>query len=81
MQRKRLEEIVLRSENSKKMVEFYRQVIGLENIGITIQSGEHPTFGLRSIYLYDPDGNSMELVCYDEALFDPVLNQKVQPTI
>ncbi|WP_020586270.1 VOC family protein [Desulfobacter curvatus] len=151
-QRKRLGEIVLRSENYRKMVGFYREVIGLElfasfgsanffkidddveghpqllaifdktheysgpknmqkniadsgsgtlhhfafvldkaaftkersrleNIGITVQSGEHPPFGWRSIYLYDPDGNSVELVCYDETLFDPILNQKVQPTI
>nr|WP_320189985.1 VOC family protein [uncultured Desulfobacter sp.] len=152
VQRKRLGEIVLRSENPKKMVEFYRQVIGLElfasfgsatffkidddveghpqllaifdkmheysgpknmqgniadsgsgtlhhfafvvdkaafikersrleNIGIKIQSGEHPPFGWRSIYLYDPDGNSVELVCYDKTLFDPILNQKVQPIL
>ena len=152
IQRKRLGEIVLRSENPQKMVEFYSQVIGLElfasfgsanffkidddveghpqllaifdktheysgpktmqkniadsgsgtlhhfafvldkaafikersrieHIGITVQAGEHPQFGWRSIYLYDPDGNSVEMVCYDDTLFDPILNKKVQPTL
>jgi catechol 2,3-dioxygenase-like lactoylglutathione lyase family enzyme len=151
-QRKRLGEIVIRSENPEKLVEFYSQVIGLElfasfgsatffkvdddfeghpqllaifdktheysgpknvqtvkaesgsgtlhhfafaldkaaftkerdrleSMGITLQSGEHPPFGWRSIYLYDPDGNSVELVCYDADLFDPILNQRVQPTV
>ncbi|WP_022669113.1 VOC family protein [Desulfospira joergensenii] len=152
IQTKRLGEIVLRSDNPKKMVEFYRQVIGLElfasfgsanflkidddfeghpqllaifdrtheysgpenmqknkadsgsgtlhhfafsldkaafkkernrleSMGIEFHSGEHPPFGWRSIYLYDPDGNSVELVCYEADLFDPVLNQRVQPTV
>jgi catechol-2,3-dioxygenase len=60
---------------------FTKECSRLENIGITVQSGEHPPFKWRSIYLYDPDGNCVELVCYEEALFELVLNQKVQPTI
>lgn len=51
----------------------------LEGMGIDLQSGEHPSFGWRSLYLFDPDGNSVELVCYDADLFDAVLNQRVQP--
>ena len=52
----------------------------LQNMGIELEFGEHPAFGWRSIYMYDPDGNSVELVCFDASLFDPNLNQSVQPT-
>jgi catechol 2,3-dioxygenase-like lactoylglutathione lyase family enzyme len=150
-QRKRLGELVIRSENPEKLVKFYRQVIGLKlfaslgtatflkvdddlkghpqllaifdktheysgprhmqrdkadsgagtlhhfafaldakgfalerdrllNMGIELEFGEHPSFGWRSIYLHDPDGNSLELVCYDASVFNPILNQRVQPT-
>ncbi len=149
-QRKRLGEIVLRSENPEKLVEFYHRVIGLElfasfgsatflkidddleghpqllaifdktheysgpqymrtekadsnsgtlhhfafalepgefvleqdrllDMGIKLEDGRHPAFGWRSLYMYDPDGNSVELVCYDASLFDAGLNQRVQP--
>ena len=37
----------------------------LKALGMQIQSAEHARFGWRSIYLFDPDGNSVELVCYD----------------
>ncbi len=148
--RKRLGEIVLRSENPDKLVKFYHQVIGLElfaslgsatflkidddleghpqllaifdktheysgpqymqakkadsnsgtlhhfafaleqeefvleqnrlqNMGVKIEVGQHPAFGWRSLYMHDPDGNSVELVCYDASLFDKDLNQRVQP--
>ena len=51
----------------------------LEGMGVGLEFGEHPSFGWRSIYMHDPDGNSVELVCYDASTFDPVLNQRVQP--
>jgi catechol-2,3-dioxygenase len=139
--RKRLGELVLRSENKQALVEFYREVIGLEPfatvgtatflkvdddfeghpqllaifqtshtfsgpkdlqpeladasagtlhhfafaldkkdfvserdrlmaLGVQIQSAEHSRFGWRSIYMFDPDGNSVELVCYDSNILD-----------
>lgn len=37
----------------------------LEEMGVDLQIAEHQRFGWRSLYLYDPDGNSVELVCYD----------------
>jgi catechol-2,3-dioxygenase len=151
-QRKRLGELVIRSENQEPLVEFYRQVIGLElfasfgsatflkidddleghpqllaifdlshtfsgpqniyedkadsrsgtlhhfafalapeafaseririqNMGIELELAEHPAFGWRSMYMYDPDGNSVELVCFDASILDLNLNQQVQPTI
>lgn len=134
--RKRIGELVIRSENPQKLVAFYRQIVGLElfaNLGtatflkvtddleghpqllaifdkthaysgpkgmnaksanptagslhhfafaleksdfeseqkrleemrVDLQIAEHRRFGWRSLYLYDPDGNSVELVCYD----------------
>lgn len=133
---KRLGELVLRSENAPELVDFYREVIGLElfnqvgsatflkiaddfeghpqllaifetnhtfsgprdlhtkvadsaagtlhhfafalekenffaeqerlkELGVTAQMAEHAKFGWRSLYLFDPDGNSVELVCHD----------------
>lgn len=50
----------------------------LQGMGITTEPGEHPPFGWRSLYMHDPDGNSVELVCYDAALLDPVLNRRVR---
>ena len=50
----------------------------LQGMGIAVEPGEHRQFGWRSLYMHDPDGNSVELVCYDAALLDPVLNQRVR---
>ena len=59
---------------------FRKEQSRLQSMGVAFQSGEHPAFGWRSIYLYDPDGNCVEFVCYDAGLFDPVLNKRVQPS-
>ncbi len=150
--RKRLGEIVLRSENAQALVEFYRDVIGLEpyatigsatflkiddeseghpqilaifekshdfsgprdiqadkadarvgtlhhfafvleqkdfvpernrlqRVGVDLQFAEFTQFGWRSIYMHDPDGNSVELVCYDSSILDTVANQRVRQSI
>ncbi len=147
--RKRLGELVLRSTNSQTLVEFYRDIIGLEpyatlgnatflkvdddfeghpqllaifeqshefsgpqdlqpevadarvgtlhhfafvleqhdfdserdrlqKLDSELEFAEHSQFGWRSIYLYDPDGNSVELVCYDSSILDAVANQLVR---
>ncbi|QHI70287.1 VOC family protein [Tichowtungia aerotolerans] len=149
MNRKRLGELVIRSENPQALVRFYREVIGLKSfaafetatflkiaddfkghpqllaifdkahkysgpqamqvdraesaagtlhhfafamdleefkaeqdrlqkLGVELELGEHPPFGWRSIYMHDPDGNSVEMVCYDASVLDPILNQKVR---
>ncbi len=149
---KRLGELVLRSANAQALVEFYRDVIGLEpyatlgsatflkvddeteghpqllaifekshefsgpkgikpdeadarvgtlhhfafvielkdfvperdrlqRAGVDLQFAEHTQFGWRSIYMYDPDGNSVELVCYDASILDTVANQRVRQSI
>jgi len=43
----------------------------LQSLGMDFHGMEHHQFGWRSLYLYDPDGNSVELVCYDSSIFDP----------
>ena len=59
-------------------VDFDAERERLQGMGIAVETGEHRQFGWRSLYMHDPDGNSVELVCYDAALFDPVLNQRVR---
>ncbi len=147
--RKRLGELVLRSTNSQTLVEFYRDIIGLEpyatlgnatflkvdddfeghpqllaifeqshefsgpqdlqpevadarvgtlhhfafvleqhdfdserdrlqTLGQELEFAEHLQFGWHSIYLHDPDGNSVELVCYDASILNAVENQLVR---
>ncbi|AMV71122.1 hypothetical protein JCM30471_29440 [Desulfuromonas carbonis] len=39
-------------------------------LGVPIQLADHPRFGWRSIYLFDPDGNSVELVCFDAGVLE-----------
>ena len=144
--RKRLGELVLRSENPEILIDFYRNVIGLEvfaafgsvtflkidedyeghpqllaifqeshtfsgpkdlntdtassKVGtlhhfafVIDQQGfdaekerlsgedvelwftEHKQFGWRSMYLFDPDGNSVEYVCYDPAILEQAEDQ------
>lgn len=59
--------------------DFLEERLHLQKMGIETEVGEHPAFGWRSIYLYDPDGNSVELVCYDPSFFDLALNRHVKP--
>ncbi len=146
-QRKRLGELVLRSANTQALVEFYRDVIGLERyatlgsatflkiddeheghpqllgifdkshefsgpkdvqtdeahasvgtlhhfaffleqkdfrleqdrlqrLGVDLQFSDFAQFGWRSMFMHDPDGNSVELVCYDASILDKEANQQ-----
>jgi catechol 2,3-dioxygenase-like lactoylglutathione lyase family enzyme len=40
----------------------------LAALGIATDTAVHPWIGWRSIYLRDPEDNTVELVCYDEAV-------------
>jgi len=53
----------------------------LQSIGVDLQFSEHTQFGWRSIYMHDPDGNSVEFVCYDSAILDTTANQRVLQSI
>ena len=40
----------------------------LEGLGIALTTATHQWVHWRSIYLHDPEGNEVELVCYDESV-------------
>ena len=40
----------------------------LEGLGLRVEVKEHPWTKWRSLYFHDPEGNELELVCYDERL-------------
>jgi catechol-2,3-dioxygenase len=37
----------------------------LEGLGLEVSVAEHPWVQWRSLYVRDPEGNEVELVCYD----------------
>lgn len=40
----------------------------LQELGFEVRTAEHAWVKWRSLYVYDPDGNNVELVCYDESV-------------
>jgi len=40
----------------------------LKDCGVEVTTATHPWCHWRSIYVQDPEGNMVELVCYDEAV-------------
>src|SRR5271165_3464552 len=40
----------------------------LETLGLNVEVKEHEWVNWRSLYFHDPEGNQVELVCYDESL-------------
>jgi catechol 2,3-dioxygenase-like lactoylglutathione lyase family enzyme len=38
-------------------------VAKIESHGIEIRTGKHPLFSSRTVYINDPDGNEVELIC------------------
>jgi hypothetical protein len=40
----------------------------LETLGLNVEVKEHQWVNWRSLYFHDPEGNQIELVCYDEHL-------------
>ena len=40
----------------------------LEELGLEVETAEHAWVGWRSLYVRDPEGNLVELVCYDGSL-------------
>jgi len=50
----------------------------LEKLGVELQFADHTQFGWHSIYMHDPDGNSVELVCYDSAILDEDENRSMR---
>jgi len=40
----------------------------LEGLGLAVQATAHAWLHVRSLYFADPEGNLLELVCYDESV-------------
>jgi catechol-2,3-dioxygenase len=40
----------------------------LETLGLNVEVKEHAWMNWRSLYFHDPEGNQVELVCYDQSL-------------
>lgn len=50
------------------LADFEKEKARLEGRGIPVKTAEHTWVHWRSIYIKDPEGNSVEWVCYDEAV-------------
>lgn len=47
--------------------EFDAEAARLTECGFKLRSGQHPVLPSRTLYLDDPDGNEVELICAAEA--------------
>jgi catechol 2,3-dioxygenase-like lactoylglutathione lyase family enzyme len=50
---------------------YHAQKDRLEALGLAVRTMTHPWIGWRSIYVPDPEGNVVELVCYDRSVLEP----------
>jgi catechol 2,3-dioxygenase len=50
------------------LADFDGEKKGLESWGLQVDTSEHAWVHWRSLYVSDPEGNLVELVCYDESV-------------
>ncbi len=50
------------------LTEFDGEKRRLEQLGLNVRTAEHAWVHWRSLYVRDPEGNMVELVCYDEGV-------------
>jgi catechol-2,3-dioxygenase len=50
------------------LTEFEDERKRLESLGLQVETADHPWVHWRSLYVTDPEGNQVELVCYDESV-------------
>jgi catechol-2,3-dioxygenase len=48
------------------LADFESELNRLRVLGLEVETAEHAWVHWRSLYLTDPEGNQVELVCYDE---------------
>ena len=48
--------------------DFAAERARLEGLGLPVDTAEHAWVHWRSLYVSDPEGNRVELVCYDPAV-------------
>ena len=58
--------------------DFELEKVRLQALGIELQFEDFEQFGWHSMFLYDPDGNSVEFVCYDASLLNMDEFQRVR---
>ena len=58
--------------------DFEREKDRLQRLELDLQFADHVQMGWRSIYLHDPDGNSVEFVCYDSAIHATTESRRVR---
>ena len=50
------------------LADFVAEKERLEALGLAVETAEHGWVHWRSLYVYDPEGNQVELVCYDDSV-------------
>jgi len=48
------------------LADFADELKRLRDLGLQVEAAEHAWVHWRSLYVTDPEGNQVELVCYDE---------------
>ena len=50
------------------LADFATEKARLEQLGLSVTTTEHGWVHWRSLYVHDPEGNEVELVCYDASV-------------
>ncbi len=50
------------------LADFAAEKQRFEELGLRVKTAEHAWVHWRSLYVSDPEGNEVELVCYDESV-------------
>ncbi len=50
------------------LADFAAEKQRFEELGLRVKTAEHEWVHWRSLYVSDPEGNEVELVCYDESV-------------
>jgi catechol 2,3-dioxygenase len=51
-----------------ELKDFAAEKARLEGLGVNVTTAEHAWVHWRSLYLADPEGNTVEFVCYDPSI-------------
>jgi catechol-2,3-dioxygenase len=50
------------------LIDYEAEMRRLQSLGLDVTVREHNWIKWRSLYFHDPEGNQVELVCYDESI-------------
>ncbi len=50
------------------LADFADELTRLKGLGLEVETAEHAWMHWRSLYVADPEGNQVELVCYDDTV-------------